>query len=265
MTYSEYVLAGAFWGGVILIQVTLIALLGLLAWLAARRWGPALRGACLLAGLVGVLLTPVLALVAPVWLPLPEYLCPINASKTSPPTSDSSPTPRFIVRSGETSRLDAELVVMVTPPPAKTPLIPEEPTQQGNDTKPAKATPVVVNMSMQPEEVEGIVRLAEPVSPLRTEGSSIAGMLAALWLLGTLVCLIRALVRLSLLYRVARQARPIRDPEWLDCAAILARRLGLPAVELREIPAVCSPLTLGLLRPVILLPAGATGRTSNES
>src|SRR5262249_2514312 len=73
MTLPESVLAGGPWLGVALVQVTLVALLGLLAWLAARRGGPALRGAVLLAALVGLLVVPGLATVAPVWLPLPEF------------------------------------------------------------------------------------------------------------------------------------------------------------------------------------------------
>src|SRR5919197_91432 len=72
MTLLESAVAGGPGLGVALVQVTLVALLGLLAWLAARRGGPALRGAILLASLVGLLVVPGLAAVAPVWLPLPE-------------------------------------------------------------------------------------------------------------------------------------------------------------------------------------------------
>src|SRR5947209_4715544 len=110
MTLSEYALAGATWIGVILVQVTLIALLGLLAWLMARRFGPALRGACLLAGLAGVLLTPVLALIAPVWLPLPECLCPATAIKK--PDAENQPAPVAFVRTGAMSISTDELVVV---------------------------------------------------------------------------------------------------------------------------------------------------------
>src|SRR5207253_5193628 len=72
-TLLESVFAGGPWLGVALVQVTLVALLGLLAWLVARRGGPALRGAVLLAALVVLLIVPGLATVAPVWLPLPDW------------------------------------------------------------------------------------------------------------------------------------------------------------------------------------------------
>ncbi|HJZ58073.1 MAG TPA: hypothetical protein VKE74_24235, partial [Gemmataceae bacterium] len=71
MDVTEKVLAGGPWPGVTLVQVTLIAALGVLAWLTACRGGPALRGAVVLAALVGLLVVPVIAIVAPVWLPLP--------------------------------------------------------------------------------------------------------------------------------------------------------------------------------------------------
>src|SRR2546421_7845901 len=98
MTVSEYALVGATWIGVVLVQVTLIALLGLLAWFTARRCGPALRGACLLAGLAGVLLTPVLAFIAPVWLPLPDCLCPVAGVQK--PDVESQPAPVVPLRTG---------------------------------------------------------------------------------------------------------------------------------------------------------------------
>src|SRR5262249_34561701 len=92
-------------------------------------------------------------------------------------------------------------------------------------------------------------------SAIRNPQSAIQ-VLAAVWLLGALGCLLRSLAHLALLYRWARRAWPIRDPEWLSCLTSLAERYRLPAVALRHSPAVTSPLTVGLFRPVILLPTG---------
>src|SRR5262249_46004739 len=75
MRLPESVLPEGTWASAALVQVTMIALLGCLAWLASRRGGPALRGAIVLATLIGVLVAPVVASVAPVWLPLPEWVC----------------------------------------------------------------------------------------------------------------------------------------------------------------------------------------------
>jgi hypothetical protein len=47
MDVAQKVLAGS-WPGVTLVQVSMIAALGVLAWLVARRGGPALRSAVVL-------------------------------------------------------------------------------------------------------------------------------------------------------------------------------------------------------------------------
>jgi WD40 repeat protein/beta-lactamase regulating signal transducer with metallopeptidase domain len=92
----------------------------------------------------------------------------------------------------------------------------------------------------------------------------LAGVLAALWLLGAVVLFTRALVRLALLYRCARRACPVCEAEWTGCVESLAKGYGLPVVALRESPAIASPLTLGLFRPVILLPLGRTHWSAEE-
>jgi WD40 repeat protein/beta-lactamase regulating signal transducer with metallopeptidase domain len=107
-------------------------------------------------------------------------------------------------------------------------------------------------LAPSPGEAAPPAPAGEPRGPAWT----LAGVLATVWLLGALACLARALGRLALLYRCARRARPVRDRAWADCLRSLARCYGARAVGLRESPAIPSPLTLGLLRAVILLPPG---------
>jgi beta-lactamase regulating signal transducer with metallopeptidase domain len=74
------------------------------------------------------------------------------------------------------------------------------------------------------------------------------------WLLGVAVCLGRhglQLVRLELL----RQRSIAAPPALAARFRVLARRLGLRRVQLRLIPTGTTPMALGLLRPVVLLPA----------
>jgi WD40 repeat protein/beta-lactamase regulating signal transducer with metallopeptidase domain len=238
---------------VVLVQVTLLALVGLGAWGAARRGGPALRGAVLLATLGGLLVVPLLAVVAPVWLPLPEWLFLAGGGPASADPGDAVPAPPPL-----TPTDPAVQAVLVAQVPARTPSSPEPSEPLGETAGPAqaKAQAVVVNLSFLPAD-------AAPTEPPGNGGLTPhrpllswppTGVLAALWLAGALVCLTRALGRLALLYRCARRARPARDGEWTGHAAALAARCGVPAVALRESPAVTSPLTLGLFRPVILLP-----------
>jgi beta-lactamase regulating signal transducer with metallopeptidase domain len=81
--------------------------------------------------------------------------------------------------------------------------------------------------------------------------------LALLWLLGCLAQVPRAARALAASRRMRRSARQIDDPILLARAASIARRLGLsgtPRLAVSDELAV--PQVMGLLRPVVLLPAG---------
>src|SRR5262249_26762935 len=128
MTLPESVLTGGAWLGVALVQVTLVALLGLLAWLAVRRGGPAMRGAVLLAALVGLLVVPGLAAVAPVWLPLLDFAWlgdadphPTDTATAAlplpPPRPPRPPAPRAEARGKWAPRLGARGAPLADPPP----------------------------------------------------------------------------------------------------------------------------------------------------
>jgi hypothetical protein len=234
MSLLDGVFAGGPRLGMALVQVTLVSLLGLLAWLAARRGGPALRGAVLLAALVGVVLVPALAVVAPVWLALPdlhladrglwrEQSWNPESSVRNPQSSPSPPVKGPDVSLAESSR--------------KLPARLREPME-------------ALDEILQPEEDSDLaapapVEDAAPPMLAGTEGSvpssfiahpSPLAVLAMLWLVGVLAYLTHALARLALLYRWARRARPVRDPEWTACLTSLAERYGLPAVELGGVP-----------------------------
>jgi WD40 repeat protein/beta-lactamase regulating signal transducer with metallopeptidase domain len=228
---------------VALVQVTLVALLGLLAWLVVRRGGPALRGAVLLAALVGLVAVPGLAAVAPVWLPLPDCVYPSDPNTVRTDAGVGLPAP---------AADPTVYALLVTQPPTKTPTGPGNPTGlTGETTRTLTETDaVLLNLSLPPEETAPIVRPGEPSRPSWPLGS----VLMAVWLLGALACLTHALVRLGLLYSWAWRARAVRDEDRAAWMVTPAECPGLPAVSLRESPAVTSPLTLGLFRPVILLP-----------
>jgi WD40 repeat protein/beta-lactamase regulating signal transducer with metallopeptidase domain len=244
MRLPENLLESASWAGVALVQVTIFTLLGLLAWLASRRGSPALRGAVLRATLVGLLVVPVLAALVPTWLPLPDCLCPAFSAAPLPQAAIPPPSPAPATE-------PATPLVLVTQPSLKS-FLDVEITQQIGDMGPGKtrAEAVILELASPLDDTPTPAPTAEPA---RASWSG-AEFLLGLWLLGALFCFLRALWALALLYRRARQARPIRDPEWTDCVATLAERHGLPAVALRESAGITSPMTLGLFRPVILLP-----------
>jgi bla regulator protein BlaR1 len=82
--------------------------------------------------------------------------------------------------------------------------------------------------------------------------------LAALWLLGLAAGALGVARELAAARRLRRQSAPATDPDLLAAFAELRGRLGVRRpVELRLSAAVGSPLTLGPVRPAVVLPARA--------
>ncbi|HSL85284.1 MAG TPA: M56 family metallopeptidase, partial [Thermoanaerobaculia bacterium] len=82
--------------------------------------------------------------------------------------------------------------------------------------------------------------------------------LALLWLLGVAAGAAGLGRELAAARRLVRESRPAADPELLARFERLRERLGVrPRVALRLSEVVPSPLTLGLLRPAVVLPARA--------
>jgi WD40 repeat protein/beta-lactamase regulating signal transducer with metallopeptidase domain len=248
MDVPERILAGGPWAGVTLVQVTLVAALGLAVWLAVRPGAPALRGAVVLAALVGLLVVPGLATVAPVWLPLPEIDRPA-AGLEPPEPVDAVPVPP--------PPAERPVVTAVAPaePPGKMPTGPDDLIDPFDELDPLENPEPVVAAPPPAEEAAAPVRPAEAPRPPRP----VAEVLMAVWLLGALAYLARALVCLALLYYWVWRARPISEGEWAACLTSPPDRDSQPRIAVRENPAVDSPLTLGLFRPVILLPASWRG------
>jgi WD40 repeat protein/beta-lactamase regulating signal transducer with metallopeptidase domain len=254
MRLPESVLFGGPWVSVALVQVTLVALLGWLGWLLARREGPALRAAVLLAALMGLVLVPVAVSVAPVWLSLPEWAClptiepEIDSPNGAPVSPVAAPDERTVT-------------VLVAQPPPNEKIDPQEAREQvGEIPVRVKAEDVVLNPAPPSEDSRSS---ALPVIPSRRSWSP-AGLLGMLWVLGAAIFLTRSLARLALLYRRSAWARPIRERDWTECMESLTPRYGLSAVALRESRSIASPLTLGLFWPVILLPRGRRGWSAEQ-
>lgn len=80
----------------------------------------------------------------------------------------------------------------------------------------------------------------------------------AAWGAGALLVLGRLLVGMVRVQRLSRSARPVEEPDWLNLLEELSRKLGIAApVSLLKSDAVTLPMTWGLRRPVVLLPADA--------
>jgi beta-lactamase regulating signal transducer with metallopeptidase domain len=102
-----------------------------------------------------------------------------------------------------------------------------------------------------------------PVAPLSSLNDprpylSWGSLAIAFWIAGVLGLIARLVYGLARASRIARQAVPVVDDEWLQTFDAAAALLRVDArVELRQTTASSVPVACGLWRPSILLPADA--------
>src|SRR5262249_35148522 len=112
-----------------------------------------------------------------------------------------------------------------------------------------------------PPEIDAAsVKFAPPSGPSRMAPAAsrhvtIATVVIVIWLAGAVFFVLRALVGLTILYSYRCRAVLLSAEDRLQCLEALTDHQQIPAnVELRETALIESPLTLGWLRPTILLP-----------
>lgn len=104
-----------------------------------------------------------------------------------------------------------------------------------------------------------------PLLPAWTSGAGVGRpvkgverVLVAIWLIGVLGALVRLAAGRLGVRALMRRARPVRDPAWCTLAGTVARRLGIRRpIALYESDGIGVPVTWGIRRPVVLLPATA--------
>ena len=94
---------------------------------------------------------------------------------------------------------------------------------------------------------------AMPVKPAPWRPDWLTGLIL-LWALGAAAVLAQMLAAWGATWRVRRRARRLDDPGFVELAATLGMEHG---VELFETGRASMPMTLGLFRPAVFLPADA--------
>lgn len=123
---------------------------------------------------------------------------------------------------------------------------PETPQVKGNTGLPASPLPEVPDAPELPEA---------PVPPGPPDWIREPGLWVAVWAAGALVSMGWFLLGYWRVYRTVGRSAGRASPEaW----AVLGELAGETRVELAECPAVGTPLLLGVVRPVIVLPEGVT-------
>lgn len=85
-----------------------------------------------------------------------------------------------------------------------------------------------------------------------------SSLLLGSWIAGGCIALWPLLLGLARGARCRRRAESVRDPNWRALLAFFANEVGLAGrIELKISPDIDTPMTSGVVRPVVLLPAGA--------
>ena len=223
------------WG--ILLRVTVLLLAGTLVALALRRSSAALRHLVWGLALVGALLIPLCYCALPAWqwaiLPQPP-----------PPPPVIAPIGEEIA--GGTRELGPPYGIDQGPPAIR--------------HRPAFSSqaPVPAGGSLDVPATPPTVAEQPPAVPPPGPAWSWTALLVAGWALGTLVGLVWLGIGVVAAWHVARRAEPAADPNWHSTMRQLLEPCGIRRpIAVRECPEVSVPMTWGLRRPVILVPAGS--------
>jgi beta-lactamase regulating signal transducer with metallopeptidase domain len=206
-------------GITLLIQSTLLLIVGLLAGSALRRWGPALQSLIYRVTLAGVVLVAVLA-VCVAERPVALWRIPVSPPDTAPvasPLSEPSvPTPPTGERSAADAGVDSETAVW-----------------------------------------PGVAPPREPGGASRSAGSwgRFPVGVVGLWCLGALLSLAWSTLCHLYVLDLRRKSRPVSSHVALAALHTLSEGMGVRPPLLLESARVRSPFLFGLWRPAILLPS----------
>ena len=102
------------------------------------------------------------------------------------------------------------------------------------------------------------VATASPVFSVADVAAWVWWLAPALWLLGTVVALVRLGRGLATILRIRRAGEPLDDPSWTAVVAQGCAQLGLRhAPSIQVSPTIAVPAVAGVLNPALLLPTEA--------
>ncbi len=212
----------------------LVGIAAIAAYLLRNR-SAASRHAVWTAAVIGHLMIPALVLVLPAWrLPvLPAAAWMQTSVATAPVQTNPATTVAPRIQPGAPS---------VTPVPSPAPKVPSasEPTAG-----------IVGRITFSPSSPARSVEAAR--APLST-----IQVIAALWLAGSLIVLLRLAIGTWRVGQLAREGARVEDGHWLSLVQRLANRLGVtrPLILLRG-ERLAVPVTWGIVYPAVLLPQDA--------
>ncbi len=202
-----------------------------------RRSSAAARHAVWLLAVVGLFALPVVTAILPAWRVLPGWLdlTPVTVAETAPAASAPAAS-RSI----------------------PTPAVRSEPRQGAIPTR-ETAVPAMAGTPPTPLAVLATEEGSSPAALRHQPAPSLPAWVPLLWAAGT--CLILAWLGLSFLglRRLRRSCEPVRDGSWTTLLDQLSSQLRLRgSVQLLQSPRRAMPMTWGIFRSQLLLPAEAS-------
>ncbi|WP_456425307.1 M56 family metallopeptidase [Rhodocaloribacter sp.] len=244
--------------------MVVLALAGLLTGLL-RRASAAVRHWIWFVAMGSLLCLPVLTLMLPSWhvslFPLPSFAQSVSpAPPSSSPALAPSPVPLPPLALPPTPA-----AVPSAPLPSPAPLPPPAPgPAKAEATSPVVRPDLPARIEEEavpatPSDEAGASVFARVTAPVRNLGGwSWAVWALVVWGLGAMLVPVRLVAGSLCLRRVARHAEPGADAGWQALVDEVAGRLGVGRpVRLMRSRHTTMPMTWGISRPVILLPAGA--------
>ncbi len=120
-------------------------------------------------------------------------------------------------------------------------------------------------LAFSPVEHPKVQVAASPAIATSSVPLTTAGWGAILWLVGAALLIGRILIGYGIVWCLRQQAQVQRDGPLFDALQQARRTLdGYPKVEVATSPSIGSPMTLGILRPIIVFPADLVEKLSAD-
>jgi beta-lactamase regulating signal transducer with metallopeptidase domain len=249
-----------------------IFVLGTFCAMAARGASAATRHMIWTLTLAGGIAAPIVSAFVPRWgIPVGQWasalleraVAPEDAIMVEPAFPDVSSNAVLALAPGKTA---ADVVIAV-------------PDQRSSDsfaistsvTATGTATTIESrSVAITPDVAAPAVAVAVPAAgpdldPPPSTGVSLGTWLVVIWALGVVVTLVPAVTGLARLALVARRARPVHGGRWALLIPSVMRELDVGRrVRFLELDGPVMPMTWGIFRPVVLLPADDFNSTIDQ-
>lgn len=247
--------------GAMAVKSTFVLLLGVAAVLLARGASAATRHVIWALALAGALVAPVIGGIVPTWnLPVAGWPLPHAGHATTAPAvlpAISGPSSNVVLALAP--RIVAATVARAEPSdvrraPAVLAGAGERDAAVAAPRAATAASRVVVTV---PSTTSAAAMPEATLTSLgRSVWASLVPWIVAVWLIGVIVALVPTVLASARLALLARRARPLRGGRWALLVPSALREIGVRRrVRFIEMDGAVMPMTWGVRRPVVLVPA----------